>query len=397
MNVYVEDTRIEFTQMYDVVVIGAGPCGSMAAGCCAEAGLSTLCIEEHAAIGYPVQCAGLLSCRAFNECDVSERSVLNRVSGARICYGNDQSLTFDARVTKAYVVDRGALDLEMAIAAGKKGAVFSPKTYAYGIRGTTLLVKGMDGRREIPFRILIAADGPRSSIARLLGMERARLFLSGIQADVPGTADQHLVEIHPHASPDFFGWAIPTAHNRSRIGLCGQREVSERFLAFASRYPGTCTHLVTGTIPLGVMPRTYGNRTLFVGDAAGFAKPTSGGGIYTGVRSARIAARVAIECCARGAFDDRALSAYEKSWKSELGRELALGLQFLRIRQSMAASEVDRICEALNDPHVLDAIVQYGDMDHPSVLLRHLAKRPALIGALGILFRAGVAQFLKSE
>ena len=46
---------------YDVIVVGAGPAGSAAARECAQLGLSTLCLEEHGTIGYPVQCAGLLS------------------------------------------------------------------------------------------------------------------------------------------------------------------------------------------------------------------------------------------------------------------------------------------------------------------------------------------------
>ena len=65
--------------MYDVVVIGGGPTGSSAARLCAEAGLSTLLVEEHATIGYPVQCAGLLSNSAFAECEVSNRSVYRTV------------------------------------------------------------------------------------------------------------------------------------------------------------------------------------------------------------------------------------------------------------------------------------------------------------------------------
>ncbi|NLD57553.1 MAG: FAD-dependent oxidoreductase, partial [Methanomicrobiales archaeon] len=53
---------------YDVIVAGAGPAGSAAAEECARLGLSTLCIEEHGTIGFPVQCAGLLSTAAFAEC-----------------------------------------------------------------------------------------------------------------------------------------------------------------------------------------------------------------------------------------------------------------------------------------------------------------------------------------
>ncbi len=375
--------------VYDVVVVGAGPCGSAAARSCAEAGLSTLCIEEHAAIGHPVQCAGLLSCQAFRECGVSERSVQNRVRGARICYGEGASLAFDAGTTRAYVVDRGTLDLEMARIAADRGAEYSLKTYAHAIRGSSLLVTERGERREIPFRILIAADGPRSTIARMLGMERSRILLSGLQCEVPCDLDPHLVEIHPHASPDFFGWAIPVRDGRARVGLCGIRDVRERFQRFAARFGQSSLSLVSGAIPLGVMPRTYGRRVLFVGDAAGFPKPTSGGGIYTGVRSARHAARVASRCCESGNFDDDALRSYEFAWKKDFGHELAVGMRLLSLRRRMRETELNGILERMNDPEILAAIVQYGDMDRPSRLLQQLARRPGLIRILGTLFRAG--------
>ncbi|MDI6720249.1 MAG: NAD(P)/FAD-dependent oxidoreductase [Methanomicrobiales archaeon] len=376
--------------VYDVVVVGAGPCGSAAARSCAESGLSTLCIEEHAAIGHPVQCAGLLSCQAFRECGVSERSVQNRVRGARICYGGGASLAFDAGTTRAFVVDRGVMDREMARIAADRGAEFALKTYACAIRGSTLTVKERGERREIPFRILIAADGPRSTIARLLGMERPRLHLSGLQCEMPCDLDPNLVEIHPHASPDFFGWAIPVRDGRARVGLCGLRDVRERFQRFAARFGHSSLALVSGVIPLGTMPRTFGNRVLFVGDAAGFPKPTSGGGIYTGVRSARHAARVAAECCESGRFDDDALRSYESAWKKDFGHELEVGMRLLSLRRRMSDGELDGILARLNDPGILAAIVQYGDMDRPSRLLRQLAGRPGLIRILGTLFRAGV-------
>ena len=148
---------------YDVIVIGAGPAGCAAASECAEQGLSTLCIEEHGTIGYPVQCAGLLSNTAFSECRVSERPILTRVSGARVVSGLGSEILIDAKTPKAVVADRGSLDREMAECAANAGAEFLLKTSAYDIRGTTLLVRGAKGHSEIPFRILIAADGPRST------------------------------------------------------------------------------------------------------------------------------------------------------------------------------------------------------------------------------------------
>nr|WP_241648114.1 NAD(P)/FAD-dependent oxidoreductase [Methanoculleus taiwanensis] len=382
--------------VYDVVVVGAGPAGSAAARFCAEHGLKTLLVEEHAAVGYPVQCAGLLSVSAFEVCRVSVRSILNEVRGARMVSGLGGEVCFDAGKTKAYVVDRAVLDREMAEEAARAGAELRLKTYVAGIRDGNLLTRGLGGREEIPFRLLIAADGPRSSIARMLGMERSSIYLSGVQADLPCEIDPRYVEVHPNASPDFFGWVIPVNNRRARVGLCSGAFTKERFAAFARQYPAGCVHLVSGTIPLGVMPRTYGHKTLFVGDAAGFAKPTSGGGVYTGVRSAEHAACVASACCEKGMFNDGALREYETRWWQDFGKELSVGLKLLKMRQAMTPEEIDRLCRVMDDPEILETIVRFGDMDRPSALVRRLAVKPSFLKAAGVIFASGLRHILKN-
>ncbi len=389
------DKKKFVSMSYDVIVIGAGPAGCAAAGECARQGLSTLCIEEHGTIGYPVQCAGLLSNAAFAECRVSERPVLTRVSGARVLSGLGSGILIDAKKPKAVVADRGSLDREMAETAANSGAEFLLKTAVYGIKGTTLLTRGVHGHGEFPFRILIAADGPRSSIARFHNMPRAKTYLAGIQADVLHECDPRFVEIYPDASPDFFGWMIPTGKRRVRIGLCGQSQVPERFAAFAKKYGKHSTHLVTGTLPLGLMPRTYGHRTLFVGDAAGFAKPTSGGGVYTGIRSARHAAATAGTCCETDTFTDAALADYEQRWKADVGRELDLGFRIFQMRQTISAKEMDALIRALSDPDIVRTIVEYGDMDRPGVLVKKLLRKPAIFRCAAPLLRSGLLSLLK--
>ncbi|MDD1705859.1 MAG: NAD(P)/FAD-dependent oxidoreductase [Methanoregulaceae archaeon] len=381
---------------YDVVVVGAGPAGSTCARRCAELGLSTCLIEEHAAIGYPVQCAGLLSLRAYEACEVTEKPVLHEVSGARIVTSRGSELSFDAGNTKAYVVDRGLLDREMVIKAAQAGAEIRVKTAFSKRSGSMVITRGISGRGEIPFRILIAADGPRSRVARDLGMPRPQVFLAGIQAEIPKPMAGNHVEIYPDASPDFFGWIIPSGNGRARIGLAGREDVFFRFSRFMEEHGGgSCCHLVTGTIPIGVMSRTYGHRTLFIGDAAGFPKPTSGGGVYTGVRSAHHAAETAYEACSSGITGDELLGRYEKRWKADIGKELATGFRLFGIRQNLTFEEVDRLITVLNDPALKADILKYGDMDRPGVLLRRIVKNPKIYPVLGILLRSGVRHFIK--
>jgi geranylgeranyl reductase family len=376
---------------YDVIVVGAGPVGSSAARECANAGLSVLCIEEQGTIGYPVQCAGLLSLAAFAECETGPRSILNTVTGARVIAGNGQVLTIDAKVPKAHVVDRGILDREIAESAADAGADFLTKTSVCDVKEDRVITRGINGCGEFRFRILIAADGPRSTIARIYGMERARTYLAGIQAEGRLSRDRDLVELWPGASEDFFGWVIPIGDGRVRAGLCGTSQVPERFAAFVRQIGlSSDLHLVTGTLPLGVMPKTCGRRTLFTGDAGGFAKPTSGGGIYTGIRTARHAAAVAARCCEHDDFSDTALAEYEKRWQADIGKELALGYRLFLMRRHLSPETLDRMIAAMAAPEIVDTIVKYGDMDRPGKLAGILVKNPSLIRFFSPLLFSGI-------
>jgi len=282
----------------------------------------------------------------------------------------------------------------MAQNAADAGAEFRLKTAVYGMRENCVLTRGAYGHEEHTFKILIAADGPRSTIARLSGMVRAKIFLAGIQADMPYECDPRFVEIYPDASPEFFAWAIPTGPDRIRVGLCGQTQVPERFAGLIKKFGASTTHLVTGTLPLGLMPRTYGHNTLFVGDAAGFAKPTSGGGVYTGIRSAGHAAATAIGCCERGIFDDRSLAEYERRWQADFGHELELGFRLFGIRQKIHPEDLDRIVQALKEPSLLADIVVHGDMDRPGKLIKKLLLNPSMIHLLKPLLMSGIRSFL---
>lgn len=380
--------------LYDVIVAGGGPVGSAAARECAKAGLSVLCIEEQGTIGYPVQCAGLLSLAAFAECGVSTRSIQNTVTGARVVSGAGHTLVIDAKTPKAHVVDRGTLDREMAESAADAGAGFMTKTTVFGVQENRVITRGINGHDEIPFRFLIAADGPRSTIARHYGMERARTFLAGIQMEGLLDGDRNLVELYPDASPEFFGWVIPSGDGRVRVGLCGRTRVPEHFAAFTKKIGLLSNvHHVTGTLPLGIMPKTFGRRTLFVGDAGGFAKPTSGGGVYTGIRTAKHAAAVAAICCERDDFSDRALSEYEKRWEVDIGRDLSLGYRLFQMRQNLSSETLDGMIEAMAAPEIVDAIVRHGDMDRPGKIAGILMKNPALFRFFSPLLMSGIRSF----
>src|SRR5690606_19739946 len=109
--------------LYEVAVIGAGPAGSMAARYAAKAGVKTLLLEEHPAVGWPVECAGLLGLGAMAESELPGRSfVLREMKGAAIFSPAGNRLDFRAQAPRAYVVDRRLFDRAAACEALRAGA-----------------------------------------------------------------------------------------------------------------------------------------------------------------------------------------------------------------------------------------------------------------------------------
>jgi len=105
-------------------------------------------------------------------------------------------------------------------------------------------------------------------------------------------------------------------------------------------------------------------------------KPTSGGGVYPGLVSAKIAGTVAAAASQEGDSSAARLSEYERRWRSELGRELRLGMIVHRMRAGMTGSEIDDLVRLLaGREDLLRIIEEEGDIDRPSAVIKKVAPR----------------------
>ncbi len=393
---------------YDVVVVGAGPVGSTAARYAALNGAKVLLLEEHASIGSPVSCTGLLSTRAVAECELkpSDEFVFNSVRGAFVHAPDGQCLPIDGKQTRAYVVSRKNFDRALAVKAVEEGVDLSLRTRAVGLekknseaskeeqQNSELKLKVLrNGRPEtIDTSVVIGADGVKSRIASYAGLEKPARVLPGIQIEAPyASEDNDFVELFPGSSaPGFFTWTVPVDEKVSRIGLAlepglarkaGKEKCSpliylEKFLRsnphVKARYSGGMLDFVVGGIPIGPQEKTVSDGILLAGDAAGQAKPTSGGGIYTGAFAAKIAGKVAAEAALEGDTSAERLSEYDQLWRKGLGKELEIGMKIHDYMGKLEDRQLNDLIGSLNTPSILNTITEYGDMDHPSILMRKL-------------------------
>ena len=369
-----------------MAVIGAGPAGSMAARYAAKAGARTVLLEEHAAIGWPVECAGLLGVGAMDESELAGGSfILRGMSGAAVFSPGGSCLHFKARSCKAWVVDRRLFDRALALDALRDGAELRLCSSVRKMRWEDKKrVLTLAGGEEVEARIVISAEGVRARLARQAGIMPPQIILSGAQVEVPfSVEDPESVEVHLGQAQGLFAWVIPTGEESARIGLCARERGCEHLRAFLKterirkRILGSATALNVGGLPLGSPAATAVAGLLAVGDAAAQVKPTSGGGIYPGLVAAKIAGGVAAAAAFEGDSSAERLSEYDRLWRARLGRELAIGMRVNRMLNKMSNAELDEAVGYLaRKPRLIKAIEEHGDIDRPSRLmarmLRHL-------------------------
>ena len=385
----------------EVVVVGGGPAGSTAAHRLATRGHDVLVLEEHGRIGLPVQCAGLVSQRVLDLAGATS-FVRTSVRGASVFGPSLGSVSFKADAPRAFVIDRGALDVHLADRAARAGARYRTGLRFDGIvrreNGRTVLgVTDVDGGTgEVAARLVVGADGVSSAVARAFRLRRPVEILPAFEAEYPrspGDVEQVEVYLGRRFAPGLFGWWIPDGAGGARVGIAADadgtsaRVYFDRLLdylarRFGSRLASPTAYLVSG-IPIGSVPKTHGAGVLLVGDAAAQVKPLSGGGIFTGMRCAEILAEVADDALRRGDVSESALAEYDRRWRAELGEEFRRALYLRRLFTRLSDPELDAVVAALAGAELSATIVAFGDIDFPTHVARQLLRRsPSLVRLL---------------
>jgi flavin-dependent dehydrogenase len=187
-------------------------------------------------------------------------------------------------------------------------------------------------------------------------------------------------------APGWFGWVIPAGEGTARIGagsLPGRVGPHPRqtFEYLREIYPDIFRGLriirtTSGVVPVGLRNRTFGERSLLVGDAACHVKPISGGGLYLGLKAAGICAGVVVSALTTDDCSQAFLSRYQRSWEADIGPEIRCGLHHREVFLGMRDEEMDSIISFFNKPYWHRLILKYGDLDHHSVIAGKLALAP---------------------
>ena len=394
----------------DVAVVGGGPAGCFIGGILAKRGLDVVIVEEHAEVGNPVCCAGIVSVSGLRELGIKPGEwVLGRLRRVVIYPPSNEPIELTQGKVEAFVVDRAEFDRSLARDAARAGAKFLFKSRCTGVKlsGEPVLdVKGIQGG-QLRARLVIGADGPASVIARKAGLVRSRKFLKGAQMEIMADTPEDAAEVYFGRSfaPGFFGWLV-RAGDVTRAGICCARGDPLRMLYnFVEKHPvvskklsgGKVLNLCIGQIPESWSRKIYADRLMLVGDAAGQLKPLTGGGIYLGLSCARMAAEVAVRAL-EGELNRKALQAYERAVEGSFGEEFRLGLRARRVFEQMPDEEVSAVLGLLLREDIRELVLKNFDFDYHGRLVRALVpEMPRILKELGIKRALKYARYLMAS
>jgi digeranylgeranylglycerophospholipid reductase len=365
---------------YDCIVIGGGPVGAVAAGSAAHNGTRVLLVEKGGTPTYPDRCTGIVSPRCLEEAGLNKKVILREIKGGIIHAPNGRSLRIEAVDTRAVVIDRRVFNLRLLEMAQEVGVETIYQSLVVGLEDRSISIERGGHTYEAQAKVVIGADGPRSHVAAWAKLPPPEQFLLGLQAMVryePEEPDFIEVFVDQELAPGFFAWVVPAEEGIARVGLATHE--MKKAIAFLKRFLEKLRlkplKINAGLIPIGPRAQTVAKGVMVVGDAAAQAKPTSGGGLYTGICAAKIAGEVAAEH-ALASRDSNGLLTYEKRWREKLGRELSLGFTLRRLFRGLTNHEINFIFDVLDNKAFVDVVKTHGDIDYPSLCLKALLQHP---------------------
>jgi flavin-dependent dehydrogenase len=265
----------------------------------------------------------------------------------------------------------------------REGAKYYYSTTVDEIRGTSDQVKlfSTAGQSRVNFssRVAVIACGISPSLVQSAGLGLIRDYAQGAQTEVAckGVSE---VEVYSGSqiAPGFFAWLVPTGDGYAKAGLLCQGNPKlhiERLLKHLEQQGkiADVNSLVWyGAVPLKPLQKTYSDRLIVVGDAAGQVKPTTGGGIYFGILCARIAASTLHGALTGDDLSARRLSAYQKEWHKLLKRELSIDYWALQFYRKLTDAQIEYIFGIIERHAIHESILASPDITfdwHSNVIL----------------------------
>lgn len=360
---------------FDIVVVGAGPAGSSAARVAAQNGAKVLLLEKRQEIGAPKRCGEAApTTEEFEKLGVKiiSQVIRNEIRGYSFYSpkGINVKVVWDHPV--GYMLERKMFDKFLAIQAAQAGAQIMVKARAINLLKGNGKIVGVKINHfgeefDVDTKIVIAADGVESKIARWAGLNSKSLrdATSNVQFEMAGIElrDPNLIEFYfgSKVAPGGYAWIFPKGDYTANVGVGirgGQTTAFQYLKKFIESKEnlrnGAIIEVNVGATPIGgPIEKTVSDNLIAVGDTAGHINPVTGGGIYNAVLCGIIAGEVAAKAVQEGDTSETRLFEYEERWKKAILTNLEKGLRIKSVLEKMSDEELDALAEVLEGKDVV--------------------------------------------
>ena len=360
---------------YDVVVAGGSVAGLLSAREISSKGFSVLVIEEDYEIGTPEHCGGLVSIAGLEELGIIpfRKTFDHMMEYAEIKSPNGKSFTINSKKQKVVEISRRELDKQIAFQAQKNGTEIKVRTSFQEITNTGIRTN----EENIDCKIFVDARG----VSSLIHKDRTGILSSAQYEIYANWIKKGKVEVifDQEKYPGFFAWVIPSDEGKGKVGVAGKginvSDTLNEILKEKGKY-STVRKIFAPIWIKGPIEKFVDGKTVIVGDAAGQAKPTTAGGIFTSGMGGVFAGQAISKFLKTNEISH--LQEYQKRWTERFGKEFDKQLLARKILERIDNQTINKLFESIT-PEITNEISEKDDFDfHTSSIIKLLGIKGSL-------------------
>ena len=373
---------------FDIVVIGAGPAGSMAATSAAKTGRKVCLMERKPDAGRPVRCGEGIGYRSLVEnIEARPEWIKSAIKHSEMVSPSGIRVKIES-VEESYILDRERMDSDLVKDAVCAGATYYPQSPVNSLHRSGKVYQCIGPVRNVSASCVILADGVESKLARFAGWNTS-LRLSDVETCAFCRIVSPLIPKETcifytgsNVAPGGYAWVFPRGVGEANVGLgiIGSRSdagmAKQLLLKFIDKeFPSArIGYLHCGGVPVARWTRPLvKDGVMLVGDAARQVNCISGAGIGYSLFAGKLSGRIAGEAFKGSDIDYQYLKKYEVLWKKRFGKQQDRSFSLKEFVTKHADDKfLDRIASSLakEDP---------ADMNYLRVFIKAFSRNPLLL------------------
>ncbi len=367
---------------FDTVVAGGSVAGLLCAREIAAGGFSVLVIEEDYEIGTPEHCGGLVSIAGLEELGIIpfRKTFDHQIESAEVCAPNNNCFTINSKKQKVVEISRRELDKQIAFQAQKNGAQIKVRTSFQEITDSGIRTN----EENVDCKIFVDARG----VSSLIHKDRTGILSSAQYEIYADWIKKGKVEVifDQEKYPGFFAWVIPSGEGKGKVGVAGRgikvAETLENFLNEKGEY-STIRKIFAPIWIKGPISKFVEGKTIIIGDAAGQAKPTTAGGIFTSGMGGVYAGQAIVKFLKTN--NESELEEYQKRWTERFGKEFEKQVFARKILERLDNQTINKLFESIT-PEIIRDISEKDDFDfHTGSIVKLLGMKGSIKTAQALI------------